>query len=95
MCQSHDETVVRRLGRAALFESTQFGAFLALRLRERYGPAVQVEQTRPFNEFEELPETVRKAAHEYEQHATAHTPYQKFAAGRVYPGPETLKQREL
>lgn len=36
-CNAHPETVVRRFGRAVCLAETELGAFLALRLRERYG----------------------------------------------------------
>ncbi len=95
ICRAHEDTVVRRLGRAALFEPTHFGAFLALRLRERHGAAVQVERTRPFNEFEEVPADVRTAASAYAQRSELRTPYRAFAAGTSHPDPTTLKNREL
>ncbi|WP_101295737.1 DUF7855 family protein [Halegenticoccus soli] len=95
VCRSHDETVVRRFGRAALFEGTEFGAFLALRLREKHGGDVQIERTTPLNEFETVPERVREAAAAYEAREHPSTPYAKFAAGTDHPGPERLRRREL
>ncbi len=95
MCRAHEDTVVRRLGRAALFEPTHFGAFLALRLRERHGVAVQIERTRPFNEFADVPSTVRTAAAAYAQRSEPSTPYRAFAAGTSHPDPATLKREEL
>ncbi|MFC6726688.1 hypothetical protein ACFQE1_20415, partial [Halobium palmae] len=61
VCRTHEGSVVRRFGRAALLESTEFGAFLALRLREKHADDVQVERTEPLNEFERVPPSVREA----------------------------------
>ncbi|MFB6068300.1 MAG: hypothetical protein ABEJ90_00030 [Halobacterium sp.] len=95
VCRSHEETVVRRFGRAALFEATELGAFLALRLREKHGPDVQLERTSPLNEYEDVPESVRAAAAAYEDRDRPSTPYAKFAAGTDHPDPERLGDREL
>jgi len=95
VCRSHEECVVRRFGRAALLEGTEFGAFQALRLREKHGPEVQVEWTRPFNEFERVREGVRRAARAYEDRDQPATPYARFASGRDHPDPETMREREL
>lgn len=94
-CNAHDESVVRRFGRSALLADTEFGAFQALRLREQFGGAVQVERTRPFNEFELLEEPVREAAKAYADRETPALPYAKFAAGTDYPSPAELKGSEL
>ncbi|MFB6177895.1 MAG: hypothetical protein ABEI99_12285, partial [Halobaculum sp.] len=77
VCRSHEETVVRRLGRAALLAETAFGAFLACRLRVKHGTAVQVERTEPFNEFAAVDDEVREAAVAYENRETPSTPYEK------------------
>jgi hypothetical protein len=95
VCRSHDETVVRRFGRAALLDSTELGAFLALRLREKHGADVQVERTRPFNEYEEVPDVVRAAATAYEDRENPNTPYAKFASGTEHPPPDRLRDRDL
>jgi hypothetical protein len=95
VCTAHEDAVVQRLGRAALFEPTEFGAFLALRLRAKHGADVQVEQTTPLNEFQDVPERVRDAATAYEQRDSESTPYQKFAAGTDHPDPETMRDVEL
>jgi len=95
VCTTHEESVVRRFGRAALFETTEFGAFVALRLRAKHGADVQVERTRPFNEFRAVPDAVREAATAYEERQHESTPYAKFAAGTEYPSPETMRQSEL
>ena len=95
VARAHEGSVVRRFGQAALFEGTEFGAFLALRLREKHAAAVQVERTRPFNEFESIDEDVRTAAEAYENRPEPATPYAKFAAGRDLPSPERMRGREL
>lgn len=95
VCRAHEETTVRRFGRAALFEPTEFGAFLALRLREKHPGDVQVERTHPLNEFEEVPAAVREAARAYERRDQPHTPYERFASGTAHPDPATLRNREL
>jgi hypothetical protein len=94
-CDAHEDCVVRRFGRAALLRETEFGAFQALRLREKHGGDVQVEQTAPFNEFADAPESVRDAARAYENRDAASTPYAKFAAGRDLPAPDALRDTEL
>jgi hypothetical protein len=95
VCRSHESTVVRRFGRAALFEETEFGAFLALRLREKHGSDVQLERTAPLNEFETVPETVRAAATAYEERDTPSVPYEKFAAGTDHPAPDAMRDTDL
>jgi hypothetical protein len=95
VCRSHESTVVRRLGRAALFEETELGAFLALRLRAKHGDDVQVERTRPLNEFAAVPEPVREAATAYEDREAASTPYAKFAAGTDHPDPGEMRGVDL
>ncbi|AZH23862.1 DUF7855 family protein [Haloplanus aerogenes] len=95
VCRTHESAVVRRLGRAALFAETELGAFLALRLRAKHGDDVQIERTRPFNEFDTVPESVREAAAAYEDRETASTPYAKFAAGTDHPDPETMRDADL
>lgn len=95
VCRSHEETVVRRFGQAALLEATAFGGFLAVRLREKHGTAVQVERTHPFNEFDDLAEEVRNAAEAYEARDQAATPYARFAAGRDMPTKEDMRSIDL
>lgn len=95
VCRAHEDCVVRRFGRAALLEATEFGAFQALRLREKHGGEVQVEQTRPFNEFATCREAVREAAAAYESRDQPATPYDAFAADTDLPSKETMKGREL
>jgi len=93
--RTHESTVVRELGRAALFEETELGAFLALRLRAKHGNDVQIERTQPFNEFAAVREEVRNAAEAYEDRETASTPYDKFAAGTDHPDPDAMRGTDL
>lgn len=95
VCRTHDETVVRRFGRVALFEGTEHGAFLALRLREKHPESVQLERTEPFNEFRDVPERIRTAVQAYENRENENTAYAKFAAGSPHPEAAELKRREL
>lgn len=95
LCNTHEEAIVRRFGRAALLADTEFGAFQAVRLREQFGGAVQVERTRPFNPFDAVREPVREAAVAYATRETAALPYTKFAAGTDHPPPAALKERDL
>ncbi|MFQ3284493.1 hypothetical protein [Natronomonas sp.] len=95
VCRTHAASIVRRLGRAALLEETEHGAFLALRLRQKHPDAVQLERTEPLNEFQDVPEAVREAASAYEDRANDTTPYAAFAVGSPHPSPSTLKNREL
>ncbi|MFC7058689.1 DUF7855 family protein [Halovenus salina] len=95
VCRSHDGTVVRQFGRVALFEATEFGAFQALRLREKHGEAIQLEQTVPFNEFAALRSEVRAAAAAYEDRETPSLPYEQFQTGTELPAPTEMKDRDL
>jgi len=95
VCRIHERSVVRRFGRAALFEATEHGAFLALRLREKHPDDVQLERTEPFNEFRDVREPVREAAQAYESRENPNVAYAKFAVGRRHPDPEELRSREL
>lgn len=94
LCRSHEEPVVRQLGRVALLSWTEFGAFQALRLREKHGLDVQLERVRPF-EPADVPTHVREAASAYEARAQPSTPYRRFAAGRDLPPPEEMRGEEL
>jgi len=95
VCRSHEAATVRQFGRAALLADTEFGAFLALRLREKHGGDVQIERTRPLNEYESVPEPVREAATAYAAREQPSTPYAKFAAGTDHPEPAAMRGREL
>lgn len=93
--QTHENAVVREFGRAVLLRETEFGAFLACRLRAKHGTDVQVEQTETFNEFSDVPPPVREAAEAYESRETPSTPYPKFAVGRELPTPAEMQDTEL
>jgi len=95
LCRRHEDPVVRRFGRAALLEATEYAAFLAVRLREAHGGDVQIERTEPFNEFVALNESVRAAAVAYANRETKATPYAAFAAGSDHPDPEVMRGEEL
>jgi hypothetical protein len=95
VCRAHDDAVVGQFGRVALLEATEFGAFQALRLREKHGTEIQVEWTQPFNEFRRVPERVREAAVAYERRDQASTPYQRFATGRDLPLPGEMRGEKL
>ncbi|MDG5776103.1 hypothetical protein VB773_01860 [Haloarculaceae archaeon H-GB2-1] len=95
VCRAHEDSVVTRFGRAALFEPTAFAALQALRLREKHGVDVEVRLTRTFNEFDDVEGDVRKAAAAYESREQPSTPYAKFASGTDHPDPESLRAREL
>lgn len=92
---AHDETVIRRFGRAVLLRETMFGAFLACRLRAEHGTAVQVERTAPFLDGTAVPERVRKAADAYADREARTTPYRAFAAGTSHPDLSEMKDTEL
>ncbi|WP_436925447.1 DUF7855 family protein [Halosimplex amylolyticum] len=95
VCRTHEEVVVRRFGRVALLAETEFAAFQALRLREKHGGDVQIERTRPFNEFEALDDAVREAAAAYERREEPALPYATFADGSEHPAPERMRDSEL
>ncbi|MEF8774603.1 MAG: hypothetical protein V5A23_03490 [Halobacteriales archaeon] len=92
---AHEETVVRRFGRAALVEGTEFGAFLATWLLAEHAPDVQVERAVPFVPGRDVPDRVRTAAAAYADRDHVSTPYAKFAANREHPSPATMKARDL
>lgn len=92
--RAHEDCVVRWFGRAALFEATERGAFLALRLREKHPGEVGIERTEPFNEFE-LRDVVREAVADYAANAHPNTPYDRFAAGTDHPSLDELADRDL
>ncbi|WP_135364824.1 DUF7855 family protein [Halosimplex halophilum] len=95
ICRTHEGAVVRRFGRVALLAETEFAAFQALRLREKHGGDVQIERTRPFNEYEAVDESVRAAAAAYEDRDRPALPYATFAEGSDYPDPERMRDAEL
>lgn len=95
VCRAHEGVVVRQSGRIALLEETEFGAFQALRLREKHGDGIQVERTEPFNEFAAVRSAVREAARVYEDRDTPAVPYERFAAGEELPDPGSMRDAEL
>ncbi len=95
ICRSHEEMVVRQFGRVALFAETEFGAFQAVRLREKHGDAIQIERTQPFNEFAAVRPQVREAAVAYEARESPSTPYERFITGTDRPTPSEMKETEL
>jgi len=95
VCRTHEEVVVRRFGRVALLAETEFAAFQALRLRAKHGGDVQVERTRPFNEYEAVDASVREAAAAYEDRDRPALPYATFADGSEHPDPERMRDTEL
>ncbi|QLH76304.1 hypothetical protein HZS55_02850 [Halosimplex rubrum] len=95
ICRTHEEVVVRRFGRVALLAETEFAAFQALRLREKHGGDVQVERTRPFNEYEAVDESIREAATAYEGRDRPALPYATFADGSAHPDPDRMRDVEL
>jgi hypothetical protein len=95
VCRTHEQSVVRRLGRAALLEATEHGAFLGLRLREKHPEDVQLERTEPFNEFRDVREAVREAAQSYENRSNPNTAYAKFAVDSPHPTPDELRTQKL
>lgn len=95
ICRAHGDSVVGQFGRVALFEATEFGAFQALRLREKHGEGVQIERTRPFNEFEAVRSEVREAAVAYENRDAPAVPYGAFATGTDLPGVAAMKGTRL
>jgi len=94
-CNGHEGSVVRRFGRAALLRETEFGAFLALRLRAAHGADVQIERTEPLNEYAAVPDSVRRAARAYADRDAPSTPYAAFAANTDHPDPEAMRDRDL
>jgi hypothetical protein len=94
VCRAHEGTTVRRFGRAALLAGTEFGAFQALRMREKHGADVQVERVEPFVPAD-VPDRVREAAAAYEARDAPSTPYRRFAAGTDHPAADAMRERDL
>lgn len=95
LANTHEEPFAQRFGRAALLAETELGALLALRMRERHGPDVQLARTEPLNEFADVPDRVREAASAYADRDTPSTPYDKFVAGTSHPPVDRLRGSEL
>lgn len=93
--RTHEDVVVRWFGRSALFAATELGAFHGLRLQKKHPEAVQIERTRPFNEYQEVPERVRDAVAAYTKREHTTTPYSAFAVGRDLPDIASMARREL
>jgi hypothetical protein len=94
VCRTHEEVVVRRFGRAVLFEGTELGGFLALRLREKHPGEVAIERTKPLDTAA-VPERVSEAARAYEDRPNPNTSYAAFAAGSAHPSIEAMRGRQL
>lgn len=94
-CTTHEDVVVGRFGRAALLRESEYAAFLACRLRERFGTAVEVARTTPLNEYRDVPARVREAAAAYEDREATSTPYAKFAVGTDHPSPDAMRDAPL
>jgi hypothetical protein len=94
VCRAHEDCVVRHFGRAALLSATEFGAFQGLRLQHKHGLDVQLERVVPF-EAPDVPDHVRTAARDYEDRSEPSTPYERFAAGRDLPAPESMREEPL
>lgn len=92
--RAHEATTVRHFGRAAIFAGTAFGAFQALRLREKHGRDVQIERIESFVP-EDVPLEVREAAAAYEAREAATVPYRQFANGRELPDPDAMRERDV
>lgn len=93
--RAHVDAFLRRFGRVGLLRETEYGALLALRMRERHGQDVQVSLTEPLNEFDHVPDRVREAATAYAARDTPSTPYDKFVSDTPHPPVAELRDREL
>lgn len=93
-CTRNPEAVVRRFGRAVLLDETELGAFLALGLRERHGPDVQLERTRPFDPTV-VPDRVREAVDAYVDRDHPNTPYATIADRDDLPPTSDLHDADL
>ncbi len=94
-CNAYEAAVVRRFGRAVVFEATELGAFLAFRLRVKHGDAVHLARVAPIDEQRGAFGRAREAAVAFEGREHESTPYPKFASGTEYPMPEEMRDREL
>ncbi|WP_254766093.1 hypothetical protein [Salinilacihabitans rarus] len=95
VCNAYEEAIVRRFGRAVVVEATEFGAFLAFRLREKHGGSVRLRRVRPVEADRPDYRRARDAAAAFEARENESTPYPKFAAGTDYPSPEEMRDRPL
>ena len=94
VCRTHEEAVVRRFGRAVLFEATELGAFLALRLREKHPGDVAIERTEPLDPTD-VPDRVQRAASAYEGRSNPNTSYAAFEAGSEHPSVDAMENSQL
>ena len=92
--RTHEAAVVRRFGRAVLFEETELGAFLAIRLQEKHPGDVTIERTGPLDPTD-VPDRVAEAARSYENRSNPNVSYAAFAAGSDHPSIETMRDRRL
>lgn len=95
ICNAHAETVRRRFGRAVVLEATEFGAFLAFRLRVKHGESVQLNRVGPIDVDRPGYRRAYEAAVAFEGRENEHTPYPKFAAGTAHPRPPEMRDRDL
>lgn len=95
VCNAYEEAIGRRFGRAVVIEATEFGAFLAFRLRAKYGDDVRVRRIRPFEEGRSVYRRPHDAARAFEERDDENTPYPKFAAGTEHPSPAEMRERSL
>lgn len=94
-CNRHPDAVVRRFGRAVLLAETELGAFLALALRERHGPDVQLERTRPLDAANAVPGRVHDAVAAYAARTHPNVPYATIAARDDLPTTRDLRDADL
>ena len=95
VCKNHEETVIRRFGRAVVFAPTEFGAFLAFWLRAKHGKPVQVARTSPVDDRHQRYHRARRAAHSFVDREHDRTPYPKFASGTDHPTPDVMRERSF
>ncbi|MFQ3295375.1 MAG: hypothetical protein ACI9PP_000051 [Halobacteriales archaeon] len=94
VCRIHETPIVRRFGRAVLLEETEFGAFLALRLREKHPGEVSIERTGPLDPTA-VPHSTCQAARAFETRSNPSTSYSAFATWTDYPSIESMRDRRL
>lgn len=94
-CNTYEKAVIRRFGRAVLFEATELGAFLAFRLEQKYGDAVHVLRTASVDGRRDEYRRAHEAAIAFENRDHESTPYPKFATGTDHPMPEEMHERKL
>lgn len=95
ICNAYEEAVVRRFGRAVLFEPTELGAFLAFRLRSKHGDEVHIGRAGQLREERLAYRRALEAARAFERRESVSTPYPKFAAGTEFPLPDAMADRPI